>query len=79
MAKKPMSQTEALEALFGNKKRRYTLDQLVELVATKTKRTVTSGSITVRISVMRSGGAKITTYRGKASKAKCGSAQYQGA
>jgi DNA-binding response OmpR family regulator len=74
---KQMSQTEALEILFGNKKKRYTLAQLVELVAKKTKRTVTSGSITVRISTMRSDGMKITTFRGKASRAKDGKAQYQ--
>lgn len=77
MAKKPPSQTEVLEVLFS-KSKRYTLAQLVELVAKRTKRTATSSSITVRISNMRSDGMKITTYRGKASKAKDGAAQYQG-
>jgi hypothetical protein len=82
MAKPQLSQTEALQEILrkktsGGKKRRYTLDQLVELVIKKTKRTVTRQSLIVRISELRSGGMKIDTFRGGASKDKDGAAQYQ--
>jgi hypothetical protein len=77
-----LSQTEALKDLLkkktsGGKKKRYTLDQLVELVAKKTKRTVTRGSLTVRLSELRRTGMKINTFRGSASRAKDGMAQFQ--
>ena len=82
MAKPQLSQTEALKTILkkktaGGKKKRYTLDQLVELVIKKTKRTVTRQSLIVRISELRSTGMKIDTFRGGASKAQDGAAQYQ--
>lgn len=75
MAKK-LSQTDALKVILS-KGRRYTLNQLVDLVGKKTKRTVTRASLIVRLSELRSGGMTINTYRGSASRAKDGSAQYQ--
>jgi hypothetical protein len=81
MAKPQLSQTEALKELLkkktAGKRKRYTLDQLVELVAKKTKRTVTRATLIVRISELRRTGMKINTFRGSASKAKDGAAQYQ--
>jgi hypothetical protein len=82
MAKKQLSQTEALRTILkkktsGGKKKRYTLDQLVDLVAKKTQRTVTRQSLIVRISEIRAGGMKINTFRGSASRARDGAAQYQ--
>lgn len=78
---KQLSQTEALKEILkkkvGGKKKRYTLDKLVELVVKKTKRTVTRESLIVRLSELRRTGMKINTFRGSASRAKDGAAQYQ--
>lgn len=76
MAKKQLNQMDALRAILKSG-RRYTLTQLVQLVAKKTKRTVTAPSITVRLSQLRAEDLDISTYRGSASRAKDGSAQYQ--
>ena len=76
MAKKQLNQMDALRAILKSG-RRHTLDQLIQLVAKKTKRTVTATSITVRLSQLRAKGLNISTYRGSASQAKDGSAQYQ--
>lgn len=76
MATKQLSQTEALKVILG-KGRRYTLNQLVDLVGKKTKRKVTRASLIVRLSELRAEGLTINTYRGKASRSKDGSAQYQ--
>ena len=77
MAKKQLNQMDALRAILRNAPNRHTLDQLIQLVAKKTKRTVTATSITVRLSQLRAEGLNILTYRGSASRAKDGSAQYQ--
>lgn len=79
MATKQLSQTEALKMILskGRPPQRFTLDQLVELVWKKTKRTVTRSSLIVRLSELRSDGWEIQTFRGKASRSKDGSAQYQ--
>jgi hypothetical protein len=79
---KQLSQTEALKEILkkktaGGKRKRYTLDKLVELVGKKTKRTVTRQTLIVRISELRRVGMRINTFRGSASKAKDGAAQYQ--
>jgi hypothetical protein len=61
---KQLNQTDALETIL-NSGRRYTMDQLVELVEKKTRRSANKASLTVRISHLRAKGLKIKTLRGK--------------
>lgn len=76
MAKTKVNQYDALTAIFKGG-RRFTMDQLVEMVAKKTGRSVTPGSISVQLSHLRADGLKIETLRGSESKAKDGSTQYR--
>jgi len=76
MAKQKVNQYDALTAIFKSG-RRFTMDQLVEMVAKKTGRTATSGSISVQLSHLRADDVKIETLRGTDSTAKDGSTQYR--
>ena len=72
--KKKPNQYDALMTLF-NSGRRFTMDQLVEMVGKKTGRSVTAGSISVQLSHLRAE-LDIVTHRGAASKVD-GVVQYQ--
>lgn len=75
MATKKPNQFDALTAIFKSG-RRFTMDQLIELVAKKTGRSVTAGSISVQLSHLRAE-VEIETLRGSNSTAKDGSTQYR--
>lgn len=75
MATKKPNQYDALTAIFATG-RRFTMDQLVEMVAKKTGRSVTAGSISVQLSHLRAE-MDIMTFRGSASKAEDQVTQYQ--
>jgi len=64
---KQLNQMDALEVILSNG-RKYTMDQLVELVEKKTHRSVNRASLAVRLSHLRAKGLKIKTLRGKAVK-----------
>jgi hypothetical protein len=64
---KQLNQMDALETILGSG-RKFTMDQLVELVEKKTRRSVNRASLTVRLSHLRARGLKIKTLRGKAVK-----------
>jgi len=64
---KQLNQMDALEVILSNG-RKYTMDQLVELVEKKTRRSVNRASLAVHLSRLRAKGLKIKTLRGKAVK-----------
>lgn len=66
MAEK-LNQTEALRLILSRGKK-LTLEQLVELVAKKTGRTVKAESLNVCLSHLRAEGVNVVTYRGSATK-----------
>lgn len=76
MATATVNQFDAILSILSNGKR-ITMDQLIERVHRKTKRSVTRNSLTVRLSQLRADGYDIVTLRGSASKAKDGSTQFQ--
>lgn len=67
MAKKKMNQTDALEAILSQGKKR-TMAQLMALVSKKTGRTVAAASLDVCISHLRKRGANVVTYRGSGAR-----------
>ena len=71
-----MSAYDAILSVLKNGKRVST-NQLLDRVASKTKRPLALASLRVRLSELRRQGHNIATFRGSQSRAKDGTTQYQ--